>query len=91
MKDFQLELEWEELYTDRSLQLLWRLSRGPRLLSVSIRGSGRSIEVWLRQDEPDTPPFMRKLTFGDIAERDAYLEAKRMELESEGWGDEVQS
>jgi hypothetical protein len=91
MKHFQIEGEWEELYTTRSLELLWRLSKGPRLLSVSIRALSRGNEVWLRQDQPDTPPFMRKLIFSDTAEREAYLEAKRMELEAEGWRDEWQS
>lgn len=91
MKDFQLETEWEDVYTARALQLLWRLSKGHRLLSVSVRAPGLGIELWLRQDEPDTPPLVRKLTFSDSAERDAYLEAKRIELEAEGWRDEVQS
>jgi hypothetical protein len=91
MKDFQLEVEWEELYTSRSLQLLWRLSKVGRLLSVSVRDLSQGTEIWLREDQPDAPPFMRKLTFGDAAERDAYLAAKRMELEAEGWREETQS
>jgi hypothetical protein len=83
--------EWEELYTSRSLQLLWRVFKGSKLLSVSAGRHSAGVEIWLRQDEPEGPPFLRKLTFTDAAECEAYLLAKRTELEAEGWREDTQS
>jgi hypothetical protein len=85
------DVEWEELYTSRALQLLWRVFKGSKLLSVSARTHPQGIDIWLRQDEPDTPAFLRKLTFTDAAECEAYLAAKRTELDAEGWRDDGQS
>lgn len=85
------ETEWEQLYEGRQLVLLWRLSKGDRLCTASARKMVDRHELWLRQDQPDAPPHVRKLQFEAATECDRYIVAKLIELESEGWRQEVRS
>jgi hypothetical protein len=91
MSYLQAAAEWEELYEARSLTLLWRLSNGDRLLSVSAHKLMVGMEIWIRRDYPDGPPNIQKVSFATLIESEAYLALKREELESEGWTEERNS
>lgn len=83
--------EHEERYAARSLTLLWRLSNGDKLLTVSSHKLPLGAEIWIRRDQPDGPPHIQKVSLATLIESEGYLSLKREELESEGWTEERHS
>lgn len=89
MEGLKPDLAWEQLYETRALTLVWRLSKGDRLLTVNAHAGLSGIDLWFRQDQPDAPAHIRKVSFANAPERDDYMAAKRIELEAEGWKEET--
>jgi hypothetical protein len=91
MAQLNTAAEYDELYDSRRLKVMWRLSRSWTLLTASLRFEWMQVELFLRQDQPHAPAHIKKLSFRSEEECDAYLLAKKLELESEGWREEQDS
>jgi hypothetical protein len=90
MAHVKTDVEFEELYRERRLLVKWRMSRLWSLTTASVPLGAIKSEVFIRQDQPDAPTHIKKLSFGNEEERDTYLFAKQLELEGEGWRAEVE-
>lgn len=91
MAQAQVEAEFEELYRKRRVRVMWRLSKQWTLMTASVHAEWVQVLLFLRTDDIDAPPHIRKLTFQSEQECGDYLLAKRLELESEGWSEEEAS
>ncbi|MCC7124852.1 MAG: hypothetical protein IT178_08385 [Acidobacteria bacterium] len=85
MTPVSIEDVWEALYQERQLTLLWMLSKDGRLISVSGRRVGAQVQIWIRQDQPDAPPFIQVRRFVTSAECEAFIEQRQRTLMEEGW------
>lgn len=91
MAHVSVDNEYDELYRSRKIRIMLRLSRDWALICASIDTASTQVALFLRRDQPQTSPHIRKLTFATEQECGDYLLAKRLELEAEGWREEVGS
>ncbi len=98
MAQVNTEVEFDELYDSRRLNVVWRMTRCSTrsgstwtLISASVCVQWMQVELFIRQDQPHAPAHIRKLSFRTEEECDDYLLAKRLELASEGWHEEQHS
>ena len=86
MDEKKLSEAWDELHTSPDFRTLWRMVKGESVLSVDARvQSTACTEIWLREVQPGKEPSVSRETFEKSADCEAFLMAKKTELQAEGW------